>query len=226
MEGSRVKNMWGSGKRILEMWNTGRKLWQQEVISAEEYFYSSGNFTVPKDIISLKITLAGGGGGAAGAIGAVYVWGGGGGGGGGRVVKTFTPAEIDEIRGKTFSVIVGAAGLYLGANQGGQGGSYSQFLMPDKQSPRAWGGCGGNTGSPGSGGAGTGGENGDEILTGGNGGAGSVGGAAGSGGHGQVVGDVHVVEGTLGCGWGGGTGMPTGLNGAQGAVWIEYSYFE
>lgn len=224
MEGSGVKNMFNAGARIFEMWNAGRKLWQQEVIDAEEYFYSSGNFTVPQDVTSLKITLAGGGGGAGGAIGAVYVWGGGGGGGGGRVVKTFSPAELDAMRGKTFAILVGAAGLDQGDNQWGANGGYSQFQCPGLW-PTAYGGNGGQTGAPGAGGAGAGGENGDEILTGGNGGSGSVGGARGGGGHGQVVGTV-AVAGTHGCGWGGGNGMPIGLNGAQGAVWIQYSYYK
>ena len=182
------------------------------------------NFSVPRTVVSLKITLAGGGGGAGGSIAAVYIWGGGAGGGGGRAVKTFTAAELEQMRGQTFAVIVGASGLYQGDNSWGADGGYSQF-----QCPGAWptgnGGGGGQTGAPGAGGAGGTGVNGDENLSGGNGSSGSLGGARGPGGHGQEVGIV-AVAGTHGCGWGGGDNMPTGFNGAQGAVWIQYSYYK
>lgn len=213
-----------SESRILRLMLGGAVVWELPKVSKSLILWSSTNFTVPQGIVSLKITMAGGGGGAAGSIGAVYIWGGGGGGGGGRVVKTFTPAELEQLRGKTFAVIVGAAGLYQGDNNWGGNGGTSQFQCPGFW-PTAYGGNGGQTGSPGVGGAGSGGENGDEILTGGNGGSGSVGGARGSGGHGQEVGDV-AVAGTHGCGWGGGSGMPTGLNGAQGAVLIEWEAYE
>ncbi|MGN0903674.1 MAG: hypothetical protein ACI4PW_00805 [Alphaproteobacteria bacterium] len=214
MEGTSVKNMWGSGRRILEMWNAGRKLWEQKILSGSAFFTSSGVFTIPQTAIFMKLTIAGAGGGCAGDTWAVYVWGGGGGGGGGRIERSFYAQELQPMCGRSFAVIVGAPGNNGSKDVAGSNGGYSQFQMAEG-SPTAYGGYGGGLGCPGGGGGGGSGANYDTLACGGGGGSGGVG-ATGAGGSGHTVNGQYFAY-----GGGSGTGHP-----GTGSVFIEYAYFE
>ena len=141
-----------------------------------QVFTSSGTFTVPTGVTSVKVTVVGGGGG--GGFGATSSGGGGGGGGGGVAVEFVTGLTP----GGTVAVTVGAGG----AINGGTGGtsSFGAFCS-------ATGGGGGSANSVGNaaGGGGGSGSGGDYNLTGGRGGALSggafvsgAGGASGGGG--------------------------------------------
>ncbi len=126
-------------------------------------FTSSGTFTIPANVTSLKVTLIGGGGGSGGAGGGGFGFdgiGGNGGGGGSAVVylTSMTP-------GNTISVTVGAGGTAGNSAPGAGGTGGSSQISSGTQSITTVTAAGG-----GGGGAGLGGEIGPGAGSGGSGG--------------------------------------------------------
>lgn len=81
--------------------------------SANKLFNTAGTFSfaLPAELLSLTVRVVGAGGGAGGD--SFYhgnCWGGAAGASGGMAVKTYNAAEIAALKGKTVSVVVGAAG--------------------------------------------------------------------------------------------------------------------
>lgn len=191
-------------------------------VPRQTVFTTSGNWTVPPGVFSLKARLVGGGGGGgSGDPG----WAGGGGGAGGYVesAMTVTPGQL-------IPLTVGAGGASASGRVSGVAGGTTSF----GSSLSATGGGGGgsaNTQSPG--GPGGQGFNGALSLAGGYGGDGSVtsagiggnGGASafGGGGRGASGGGIFANGQAPGSGGGGGYRDPTpGGTGANGIIIVEY----
>jgi hypothetical protein len=174
-----------------------------------QVFTSSGTFTVPAGITSVKVTVIGGGGG--GGSGAISGYAGGGGGGGGVAIEYITGLTP----GSTVAVTVGSGGSSSASGGTSSFGSYCS----------ATGGSGGaaNSGSSIGGNGGTG-SGGTINLAGGKGGTGvyyggcpsalftgAGGGAGGSDGAGGVLyGTTGAQGGTGGLGGQGGAGIYSG----------------
>ena len=200
-------------------------------------FTSSGNFTVPDGVTSVKALIVAGGGAGASILGQSFDEGGGGGGGGGVIYQ----AAIAVTPGTVMPVYVGAGGPLgawtgdlrggerSGSNSsfagfeaiGGGGGGYRIF-MADGANDIVYTGADGGSGGGGhghlssAGGAGTAGQ-------GNNGSAGVTGDSGGGGGAGGTTGNHHGAPGrtfTLGTttvSVGGGGGAGGGYTGSPGA---------
>lgn len=157
-------------------------------------FQSSGNFTVPTGVTSIRVRVFGGGGGGKST--------GGGGGGGGHAYGTFTvtPATV-------YAVTIGAAGTGGASPTAGGTSSFGVLLS-------ATGGGAGGTGTGGAGGTGTGG---DFQATGGA--AGNVNGSGGAGAGSQFgTGGATVGAGSGGGGLNGGVGSNGNAGSAFGSA--------
>ncbi len=204
-------------------------------------FTSSGTFTVPTGVTSVKVTLAGGGAGggggqrrAASSPGCGCGGGGGGGGGGGQYLQD---QVVSVTPGQNITVTVGSGGA------GGTGGGSADQIAPSGSAGEsssfgslvtAAGGSGGNGANSTTGGAG-GGAGGAGGTAGSSGGSGP-GGSGGAGGNSQGTGGAGVGGDTLGNaggnyggggsgGGGGSTGNngQAGGNGAPGYLLVEWS---
>jgi len=170
-----------------------------------QVFTSSGTFTVPTDVIRIKVTVIGGGGG-----GGYDPYGGGG--GGGAAVK-----YIDTTEGAEFSCTIGSGGAGRTPYNSSSSGGTTSF---DSECYATGGGAAGGSGGAGSGGTfnldGSDGESGAESI----GGSSPFGGGARAGRNG----------GRYGGGGGGGSYesgpvgplITSGGDGAAGAIIIEY----
>jgi len=189
---------------------------------------SASGITFPAGVNNIRVTCVGGGGGGGGSS---STGAGGGGGGGATTIKYFT-----NVRGKTYSYVVGAGG---GA---GAAGGQSTFTVTGETVVIAPGGSAGTVGTAGnavaggagglagSGGdiplAGSSGENGiagsaAAFAAGGRGAPGFMGAGAGRGGNGSNVSGLNGSDNT-GAGGGGGSAGGAGGSGAAGVVIIEY----
>ncbi len=166
-------------------------------------FTSSGTFTVPAGVYSVKVEAWGGGGAGGGVDGASGTYRAGGGGGGGAFVLN---NSVSVTPGNNITVTVGAGGTGVTAADGNPGGQSSFGGLVN-----ANGGAGGKVGKSGSN-AGAGGAGATGTYNGGNGAAaatgffgysGGGGGGAGSTGNG---GDASTTTGGAGGTGGGGTG--------------------
>lgn len=160
-------------------------------------FTSSGTFTVPANVSSLKVVaLGGGGGGGHNSANFLTQNSGGGGGGGGMCISS-----LSVTAGESLTVTVGSGG-----SAGGGNGGNSQVLRSSSLLIEGGGGSGGGQGlnSGGSGGTGTNpsgsGADASVQLNGGDGGSGSIG---------------FVSSATIG---GGGGGGAAGANGSFGGA--------
>ena len=187
-----------------------------------QIFTSSGTFTIPAGVTSVKVTVVGGGGGGGGVGTVSATKRAGGGGGGGYTEKILTGITP----GLTLSVSVGAGGS--GGNQvsGGSGGTSSVSsgtqTITTISSTGGAGGTGGNvtTGAPG--GAGGTGSGGDFSVSGQAGGiSGTVTGSGGSTfkfiGIGGFAYPLDNGNGNSGVGYGGG-GSGTGNSGVNSSI--------
>jgi hypothetical protein len=193
-------------------------------------FASSGTFTVPTNIKSVKVTIVGGGGAGGGAT---ITNNGGGGGSGGIAIKYLTGLTP----GNTIAVTVGAGGTGVSATTGNTGAASSiasgtQTITTVTAAAGIGGPSTGATSSYGSGAAistngdiNGGGNPGNPVYAalaiGGNGGATFLGGA-GSGGGGSA--GNPALANTGGGGGGAGSGASTaGGNGGSGVVIFEWT---
>lgn len=197
-------------------------------LGREQIFTVSGTFTVPADVIRLKVRMVGGGGGGGCGGGGLGYNGAGGGGGG------YTEAYVEVTPGATYSVVVGAAGaggVVGGATNGGTGGTSSFGSGPICQ---ATGGMGGRGEAPAAGGTGGAGSGGYINIGGGFGQDGPTnqvgdipgggGGASIFGGGGRAGRDFGQTALAYGAGGGGGWGRNSrnGGAGGPGLVIVEY----
>ena len=173
----------------------------------EQTFTASGSITFPLSLLSLYVIVvgSGGSGGNFGNFGNYYI-GGGGGGAGGYCSKTYTAAEIQNLKGKQVSFTVGAVPAKFAS------GNASKFL-----NQLANGGSAGTDFINHKGGAGGTASGGDVNNTGSSGGDGNY----------NHVGDASpgwpVSGGTYGAGGGGFAAWQSGQGGV-GCVYIRYEY--
>ena len=176
----------------------------------------SADWTVPCGVSSITVEIWGGGGAGGGSLGQ------GGGGGGGACYNSHTIAVAP---GQNFNYTIGAGGIAVQGNNGGNG---QASIFDIFSSSGGQGAALGNL-SPGNGGLGcssgvSNGANGTNgtAVSGGNGGAGANGGSGGSGGG--LSGSAGQVP---GAGGGGGIfdgiSQGTGGNGANGQIRITYN---
>lgn len=212
-------------------------------------FVSSGNYTVPAGVTSVRIVAVGGGGGGGTAYGSLE---GGGGGGAGGLLDI---SDITVVGGQILPIIIGAGGAggpssngrgFYGANGtnttisnllmaigGGGGGGSSYYQALDGRSGGSGGGrCPffnqGNVGIAATGQGNNGGAGAENYYGGGGGGAGGTEASAGGGGNGGA-GLLKTINGTnypLAAGGGGGVGSdrvgatPPGAGGLVGSFTI------
>lgn len=133
---------------------------------------SSGTFTVPDDVYSIKVTVVGGGGGSSGGWSAPdQFWGGGGGGGAASAIS-----YIATTPGTVYSVVIGAGGIGQPQGVTGSPGGTTTF---GSTLATASGGMGGTGPSFQGGEGGAGGSSGNDVLF--------VGGPGGGGSYTQVA---------------------------------------
>ena len=201
---------------------------QIPAFNSRDVITTSGTYTAPVDGW-YKITVKGGGGGGAGGLYSAYTIAGGGGGGEGGMTIAYELLTA----GDTASVVVGAGGTggTAGGGKGTNGGNSTVIVNGNTYT----GGGGGGTPTAqlyGGGEGGTGMVPGACGVIGGVAGAGNAqpggaGGGAGGGNGGLYNGNQAGLNGTLGCGGGGGCGFNAsvtgaGGNGGDGYVWFEY----
>ncbi|MEZ5108377.1 MAG: hypothetical protein R2829_05315 [Bacteroidia bacterium] len=166
-------------------------------------FTSSGTFTVPAGVYSVKVEAWGGGGAGGGVDGASGTYRAGGGGGGGAFVLN---NSVSVTPGNNITVTVGAGGTGVTAADGNPGGhsSFGGLFNANGGAGGKVGKSGSNAGAGGAGATGTyNGGNGAAAATGFFGYSGGGGGGAGSTGNG---GDASTTTGGAGGTGGGGTG--------------------
>jgi hypothetical protein len=168
-------------------------------------YTSSGTFTGPTGVSSVKLTMIGGGGAGGGATGTATRGGGGGGAG-----EQCVAMPVAVVAGTGYTVTVGAAGVGSTGIAGTNGGTTS-FTGASIPTFQALGGLGGGTGGVGATGGGPKGGTGGALIT-----AGSLGTPeavtyfSGSGGGG--AGNNTAVNGSAGGGAGGYAGGAGGTN--------------
>lgn len=173
----------------------------------EQTFTTSGSITFPSSLLALTVIVvgSGGSGGNFGVFDNYYI-GGGGGGAGGYCSKTYTAAEILNLRGKQVSFTVGSVPAKFAS------GNASSFL-----NQLANGGSAGSNFVTQAGGVGGTASGGDVNNTGASGGKGDY----------NKVGDPapgwSVSGGTYGAGGGGFAAWQSGQGGV-GCVYIRYEY--
>jgi len=215
-----------SGASAIEFGDAGGGLQSQQV------FTSSGTWTKPAGIKTVKVTVTGGGGGGGGGTGSFNQ--GGGGGSGGTSIRIIDVSSVT-----TQAVTVGGAGS--GGSAGGSSGGTSSFGSYCTASGGAGGyagqgggRCGGGAASGGQinitggdGNSASGGGSADEPASGHGGASYWGGGAGGSPGGGQTANTDtgFSANNTWGVGGGGGdhgsTGGDSGGNGCVGIVVVE-----
>ena len=104
-----------------------------------QVFTSSGTFTVPVGVTTVRVTVVGGGGGGGGSSGTTSGQGAGGGGAGGAAIGVYAVTS-----GAAIAVTIGAAGTAGGAGGNGGGGGTSSF----GSFATATGGTGGQASQP------------------------------------------------------------------------------
>lgn len=219
----------GSGRGVINNMAIGGGSTYGGTTQNVQKFTSSGTFTIPANVTSVKVTVVGAGGAGAGSTASNS---GGGGGSGGNTIKYLTGLTS----GNTLTVTVGSGGVGVSGAGGNTGGnstvaSGTQTITSIIANGGSGGsiaagvGVGGGGGAAGSGGdennAGTPGALGIASISIGGGGAPSV-----RGGGGQATGNASGNTGTSPGSGGGGSGAGgtnTGGTGATGLVVFEWT---
>lgn len=203
----------GGGAIVKKVFKGSTLVFGKEIF--EHTFTSSGNITLPQTLTSLYVVVvgAGGGGGGANAYSKDAWWTGSGGASGGCSIRQYTANEINNLKGKTISFIVGAGGGSASYSDGGVGGQ-SKF-----QNQIANGGGAGkynNLGNANNYNAPGGTASGGNIAN-------TTGNAGGIGGNYSTNG-LPGESVWNGYGKGGNGGFPSGSNGTNGCIYIKYEF--